>query len=394
LGVSVNRLLSVVIIVVLAMSGALTARGNESFGSFVVVDGIDDTIFLNGPITANTPLDFRRAMQLRPEATVVMLHSEGGLVQSALLMAQDLHDRGLDTYVAADKVCNSACSFIFLAGRMRTMDGALGVHQMDGETEDNSGIQSSMAYVFDALQIFEPPPQVMSRMLRTPPEDLYVFDADEWRQIDKARIAAALDEPVREKPGMVAVNVSDAPLRVTELPVERLAVYEGLDFYGADLAKGHADNFVECSRSCLGDRQCKAFTFNADPKIKTGPNCFLKSGYERLEAYQHALSGLRLGEQDVTAPRFDIGAIDPLVDLVNGQRLSGASSGMSVRAGNLGECRMACIDDDSCRAFTFRSSTDQCVLQGTVGNRMSAKGYYSGVKRIVTFTAADIVPIE
>jgi hypothetical protein len=394
-----NRLISMVVFVLFMLAASAPSRADDSFGSFLVVDGINDTIFLNGPITANTPLDFRRAMQLRPDATVLMLASDGGQVQSALLVAQDLHERGLDTYVASGKSCNSACSFIFLAGRMRTIDGTLGVHQMDADVEDNAGIQSSMAYVMEVLGVFEPPPQVISRMLRTPPEDLYVFEADEWRQIDRSRIEAALLQPSREKPGLVAVNETEpnstsALQPVTAVPVQRLAVYEGLDFYGSDLAKGHADNFVECSRACLGDRQCVAFTFNTDPKIKTGPNCFLKSGYERLEAYEQALSGLRLGVEDNVAPRFEIGAIDPLVDLTNGERLTGASFGLSVRAGNLGACRMACVDDDSCVAFTYRSSNKQCTLQTTVGNRVDANGYYSGVKRSVTFTAAEIIPIE
>lgn len=385
----------------LAFAAISPTRADESFGSFVVIDGINDTIFLNGPITANTPLDFRRAMQLRPEATVVMLSSEGGQVQSALLVAQDLHDRGLDTYVATDKHCNSACSFIFLAGRMRTVDGSLGVHQMAAEVEDNAGIQSSMAYVMEVLGAFEPPPQLISRMLRTPPQDLYVFQAAEWRQIDKARIEAALQQPAREKPGLVAINESEAgsasalaPPVITVVPVQRLAVYEGLDFYGADLAQGHAENFVECSRACLGDKQCVAFTFNKDPKIKSGPNCFLKSGYDRLEAYEQALSGLRLGTGDAGAPRFEIGAIDPLVDVTNGERLTGANFGMSVKVTNLGACRTACIVDTACQAFTYRSSNKQCTLQTSMGARVSAKGYYSGVKRFVSFTAADIVPIE
>lgn len=402
LGVVVSRLVSVVFLVVCAFAAILPARADESFGSFVVIDGINDTIFLNGPITANTPLDFRRAMQLRPEATVVMLSSDGGQVQSALLVAQDLHDRGLDTYVASDKHCNSACSFVFLAGRMRTVDGTLGVHQMAADVEDNAGIQSSMAYVMEVLSVFEPPPQVISRMLRTPPDDLYVFEAAEWRQIDKARVEAALAQPVREKPGLVAVNESEAavsapalqPPMMTAVPVQRLAVYEGLDFYGADLAQGHAENFVECSRACLGDGQCKAFTFNTSPKITTGPNCFLKGGYERLEAFEQALSGLRLGPSDGGAPNFQIGAIDPTVDLTNGQRLTGANFGMSVRTTNLGSCRTACVVDNSCQAFTYRTSDKQCTLQTTIGDRISAKGYYSGVKRVVSFTAAEIIPIE
>jgi hypothetical protein len=401
MGVVVSRLVSVVVFVVFAFAAISPTRADESFGSFVVVDGINDTIFLNGPITANTPLDFRRAMQLRPEATVVMLSSEGGQVQSALLVAQDLHDRGLDTYVATDKHCNSACSFVFLAGRMRTIDGSLGVHQMAADIEDNAGIQSSMAYVMEVLGVFEPPPQVISRMLRTPPEDLYVFQASEWRQIDKSRIESALQQPVREKPGLVAVNEGEAvstpalqqPMMMV-VPVQRLAIYEGLDFFGADLASGHAENFVECSRACLGDRQCKAFTYNKDPKIKSGPNCFLKGGYDRLEAFEQALSGLRLGPNETGAPRFEIGAIDPLVDLTNGERLTGAGFGMSVKASNLGGCRTACVVDTTCQAFTYRTSNKQCTLQTSVGDRIGATGYYSGTKRMVTFIAAEIIPIE
>jgi hypothetical protein len=396
LGVVVRRLSLVVFAAVAALSTLASVRADESFGSFLVVDKFSEAIFLNGPITADTPLDFRRAMRERPNATTIFLNSEGGLVQSALLIAQDVNRAEMKTYVPEGRVCNSACSFIFLAGQQRTLHGTLGVHQPSADKQDNSAMLTTIAYVVEVLEPFDTPSEVIDTMLRTEPADLHVFDPTDWQRMEMARVNQAMDKAVPTKPGLTAINENESGVRTDALmmsvPVERLALYNGLDFYGADIGSGHMENFAECSRACLGDRQCSAFTFNADPKIKTGPNCFLKSGYGRLEAYDYALSGIRLDTDTINAPTFSFDAIDPLVDLEKGERLTGAS-GMSMRVGSLGECRTTCIEEDSCEAFTYRSSNKQCTLQTSVGRRVSANGYYSGIKRSLTFTA-EILPID
>lgn len=79
----------------------------------------------------------------------------------------------------------------------------------------------------------------------------------------------------------------------------RFAIYEGVDFYGADLAKLRADDLMQCFKACMENAQCVAMTMNLDPALKSGPNCFLKDGLGRVERYEQAVSGAFL------SPDFD-----------------------------------------------------------------------------------------
>ncbi|WP_313614592.1 hypothetical protein [Agrobacterium sp.] len=88
----------------------------KTFGPFTVDDTKPDVIALNGEIDVNSGLNFRRALQAAPNAKLVTLNSPGGNVQMGLLIADDIHQRKLATYISKDSECLSACSFVFLAG--------------------------------------------------------------------------------------------------------------------------------------------------------------------------------------------------------------------------------------------------------------------------------------
>ena len=71
----------------------------------------------------------------------------------------------------------------------------------------------------------------------------------------------------------------------------RFAVYEGVDFYGSDVAKSRVEDVPQCLQACLANKQCQAFTMNVNPAIKKGPNCFLKDSTGKGEFYEQAISG-------------------------------------------------------------------------------------------------------
>jgi hypothetical protein len=388
------------------------SRADEAIGAFLIIDSVPDTIFLKGDLGPNSPLDFRRALQARPRATTLMLDSNGGIVASGILVAQDVHARGMDTYIPPNGHCYSACSFIFLAGHTRIAQGELGVHQLSADIEDNSGMQYSLSDVIDNLVQFDTPPQLISRMLRTPSDKLYIFTADELKSLQINQVTTdvvpdekgglvSVDQGVPpetsqqpEEPSPLVANTAPAPLQT--LASTRIAVYEGLDFYGADLSRGHASNIVECSKACLGDRSCRAFTFNADPNIKTGPNCFVKSGYDRLEAFKNALSGVVLRPGDGEPPTFTFSAIDPTVDIYTGVNIPSGTIGLGPVKGvnSLGECRMACLDDNQCAGFSYRSSTKQCWFKSDVSSATNTKGYSSAAKRSVTMGPSQVSSVD
>lgn len=148
-------------------------------GAFIVSKDHPSLIRLEGEITSATPLEFLRALKATPAAERVALNSKGGLVDSALVIAHEVRDRGLATVVPSNASCFSACAFIYFAGGEHRSDGALGVHQIWNESNDLVSGQAKLSDVLEAMTEFGVPVDVVSRMLRTPPTEMYVFTADE-----------------------------------------------------------------------------------------------------------------------------------------------------------------------------------------------------------------------
>lgn len=383
-------------------ASVLPAVADERIGAFVVSDQSQSAILLDGEIGVGTPLEFRRALALRPDAKVVVLSSDGGLVASALLIADDIHTKGLSTVIPEGARCYSACAFIFFAGKERLAEGELGVHQMWSETPDPSGVQSSVSDILEVLTRFDTPTEVFTRMFRTSSEEMYVFPQAELDNLAINRGGKALGKTnytaLTElvEPGSPDPVVPPATSTTPEDFGLRLALYEGLDFYGQDISSEREADVVACAAACLSDKQCLAFTFNANPALTRGPNCFLKSGTDRLEGYAEALSGVFLPPNMSQAPTFRIGVIDPTVDVSPRTDYVGGDLSTSPWPGidTPGECRMACVDHDQCVAFSFASGPKQCWLKGEIGQSRSANAVTSGVKRWMTFTAVDVLNLS
>lgn len=380
------------------------ALAHERIGSFLVLEDDSETIVLDGEIDINTPLDMRRALALRPEARRVLLNSGGGLVASGLIIAQDLHDRGLSTVIPESAGCYSACVFVFFAGVERLTEGELGVHQMYGQI-DAAGVQLTVSDIIETLERFDTPTGVITRMFRTPSDEIYIFGAAEIEALGINRLGpsvlAELPRVALTSPGEAGSDVA-TPAETKATPTAdavsslRLAIYEGLDFYGADIASLRTVDAVECTMLCLDNAQCAAFTFNANPRLTRGPNCFLKGGVDRLEAYADAFSGIFLSPNQGDAITYAIGAIDPTQDVLTRTGLTGTNLRSSPEAGitSPGACRMACVDNNACVAFTYDSSRSQCFLKQSLGSQFSSGSLTSGIKRGATFQPVDVISLS
>tara|TARA_R100000365_G_scaffold3212_1_gene10171 strand:- start:1748 stop:2677 length:930 start_codon:yes stop_codon:yes gene_type:complete len=142
----------------------------------VWVQGAD--IYIEGPINKDTAHSFMEELQARAGLARVVLNSDGGRVFAALDIARTVSTFGLKTYVPLGSECHSSCSFVFLAGRERIADGFLGVHQVSG-VDDPSLTQSAIGEIYEQLVRFNTPSELISRMLRTPPDDIYIFKPEE-----------------------------------------------------------------------------------------------------------------------------------------------------------------------------------------------------------------------
>lgn len=61
----------------------------------------------------------RQTINMHPSIEVIVLTSTGGIGDAARKMARSIQDFGLDTEALGH--CDSACTYIFLAGRHRTL---------------------------------------------------------------------------------------------------------------------------------------------------------------------------------------------------------------------------------------------------------------------------------
>jgi hypothetical protein len=137
------------------------------------------TLLLDGKITLGTFEALKRRLDEFPEVRFLALNSPGGSVIESLEIAKLIELRGITTLVNVQHECFSACSFIFFAGKARYVKGGqLGVHQFSG-SDDEALTQTVVAEVYDTLLGFGISSQVMSKMFRTPSDQMYVFSDEE-----------------------------------------------------------------------------------------------------------------------------------------------------------------------------------------------------------------------
>ncbi len=405
--------------------------GTKKFGPFSFEESDPSVITLTGEIDLYSALNFRRALHASQKARLLVLDSVGGAVQMALLIADDVHARRLSTFIPKGKGCYSACAFIFMAGVERQVDGELGVHQISSESNDLVNAQLSISDIIDMLTRFDTPAEVMTTMFKTPPSQMHVFSNEEIGRYKLNRKGATSNEPMPTNPtaslegtppskenstavtipepssqqvaasntSPVAPGQSDSLSAIEEFARKptRIAVYTGLDLFGDDLASKRTVDVAECAASCLEmNGSCKAFTFNANPKIVRGPNCFLKSNEGRADGNSVAISGKFLASADPDPTPFSMGIIDPKKALFEDVDLPGGDLGVRASIANATplQCRLACIDNDRCVAFTYIKKKRECWMKGAVGTPVFKSGMISGVKTFQTFAPAKVLGLD
>ena len=181
------------------VSGAVAGAFEEQhFGSFSVYSDEPELIYLDGSIELGAADDFMRARRAAPEASTLVLASDGGHVDEAEAIARQVRGLGLATYVPLQSGCYSACAYIFFAGVDRRATGQLGVHQVSDPGFTALSLQRDLADLLDLLFEFGVDTRIATAMLRTPPEALYVLDGREIAQlgvdVDGAQSLDWLDE--------------------------------------------------------------------------------------------------------------------------------------------------------------------------------------------------------
>ena len=169
----------------LIFSGQAFARAGELiFGEgdkWVVFQGPIRTKEMNGLLSQ---LDEKKPKQ-------ILLNSVGGNLTGAMRFARYVRDKEMDTWIAKNQTCASACALVFLAGTERFSEGKLIVHQYlptPGQGDANAtwdaafiGVQSMIGEIITLLNSFGTPPFVFERIFTSP--NLYEFTEAEMAEI-------------------------------------------------------------------------------------------------------------------------------------------------------------------------------------------------------------------
>ena len=74
--------------------------------------------------------------------------------------------------------------------------------------------------------------------------------------------------------------------QASALEARQVVTTQDADYFGFDLRSEQNVTLDQCKTSCLGDSQCRAFTYNTKAKW-----CFLKSDFATIKPFSGAVAG-------------------------------------------------------------------------------------------------------
>lgn len=95
------------------------------------------TIAFKGPISPGAAKNLINILEQHSDSVdTLVLSSQGGSQEDAHLIADYVAEKNLNTWVPVRRLCLSACSTIFLSGKIKTLDGLLGLHSGSYHLQD------------------------------------------------------------------------------------------------------------------------------------------------------------------------------------------------------------------------------------------------------------------
>ena len=122
---------------------------------------------------------------------LILLNSIGGNVSGAVRFARYVRENEMNTWIAQNQTCASACALVFLAGIQRFSEGKLVVHQYLPPAEQGNekiardtawiSVQRIIGETITLLNSFGTPRFVFERIFSSP--DVYEFTEAEMAEI-------------------------------------------------------------------------------------------------------------------------------------------------------------------------------------------------------------------
>ena len=152
----------------------LIATGRDPLGELdLKISSDGKTLTLTGAFREGSASKLETLLGAAPSVTSIALNSYGGRLLEAKRIADVVWRKQLDTFVEVK--CESACTYVFLAGRDRaaTPNAKIGFHQPSFEglsAEEQAQITEDMLNVYRAAQI---PKSFLTRIEQTPSSDMW-----------------------------------------------------------------------------------------------------------------------------------------------------------------------------------------------------------------------------
>ncbi|MGH6925161.1 MAG: hypothetical protein ACRED5_15615 [Propylenella sp.] len=142
----------------------------------------ETVLLVSGVIGPGAHMEFRAALS-RGAPGLVVLDGPGGVLGEALLIAEEVRSRRLNTLVATNRRCASACAIVFLSGRTKYLGAgaAVGLHSAsyaDGRA-DPEATELMAAY----LRQLGVPSGTLKRMAMTAPNQIRWLTTAEQKAI-------------------------------------------------------------------------------------------------------------------------------------------------------------------------------------------------------------------
>ena len=156
------------------------AAGHDPFGVVEVETSADGQIItVDGAIGQGSLDKLQEVLDVSPNATTIIVNSDGGREKEAEAMSALIRKRQLNTSVVDH--CLSACTYIFLGGVKRNIsdDAELGFHRSTGLAMTDLEQQSAIQEMRQSYRILGVREWFIDRIVATPPESMWYPTKDE-----------------------------------------------------------------------------------------------------------------------------------------------------------------------------------------------------------------------
>ena len=190
--------------------------GHDPIGdpATLTVDG--SNLHIDGLITDEVAEAFKALIDTHPEVTQISMFSGGGRPDAAEVIASIISKRKLNTLVVQE--CSSACTIIFLSGKIRIFDigSQLGFHGPRALGRSDVESQNSSSEIFDAYEGVGLSSAFIDQALKTPPSSIW-YPSDETLIRQRAVTSFTNDRIKHDHEQEVEYLRTNGPLKVDKL---------------------------------------------------------------------------------------------------------------------------------------------------------------------------------